>query len=481
MGHLPGSLSLPAVPAGMTRQRSLLFLVCLFGLVVLWAWRLPQMTVLEAANTEATRVPVLHRSPDLSDPEAPFVGWPLARVCRETAWTPGLVFVCDNNSGGIGNIRNFMLTCIRYAIEAGATGLVMPRIRTRSSDDLADLMKEYRDFGYFFDEAYFRTSLTISCPRITIYNTTEDVPNASKPFRSHPLTPRNLGLRGGCDKRDLNRHTDLFATRFHSWLLDESKHSSLPPVSASHPRAVRLNWGVQWDWPVYRDGPEFVASYGGLLRFRSDILRLGKTVAAEARAFSSLSRSAVTDDGWHQKIRRRSWRERAAGGPTATGYVGFHLRSENDALSAWPTFDDQASGYLQAASHRGFGAGYLATGNRTEAQKFVEKARSQNRIRVATKHDLLRNRRADLEALEALSWDQQALVDFVVLLYCDYFLGVSPSSFSINVALKRHVKKEGLYTRPWRVGGQGDVRSWLLGKFDRYWDDWLFMYDSIWP
>lgn len=40
---------------------------------------------------------------------------------------PGLVFMCDNNFGGIGNIRNFIFTCVRYEFDAGATDIIPPK------------------------------------------------------------------------------------------------------------------------------------------------------------------------------------------------------------------------------------------------------------------------------------------------------------------------------------------------------------------
>jgi len=83
-----------------------------------------------------------------------YVGWPLERVCKESEFTPGLVFVCDNNSGGIGNIRNFILTCIRYAIDAGASGLILPKIQRRSEEELSNLFSTtFQPFEYFFDES----------------------------------------------------------------------------------------------------------------------------------------------------------------------------------------------------------------------------------------------------------------------------------------------------------------------------------------
>jgi hypothetical protein len=44
--------------------------------------------------------------------------------------------------------------------------------------------------------------------------------------------------------------------------------------------------------------------------------------------------------------------------------------------------------------------------------------------------------------LKGLSFDQQALVDYLVLLKSSQFAGVGHSSFAWNIALKRHVFAE---------------------------------------
>ncbi|TPX16842.1 uncharacterized protein E0L32_003404 [Thyridium curvatum] len=345
------------------------------------------------------------------------------------------------------NIRNFILTCLRYAIEAGATGLVMPQIETRSDSDLAELFKGYRPFSYFFNETHFRDVLTTSCPQITIYNTVDDVPNL-KNTRPEMVTPKHYGLRGGCDRRDLNRHTDMFGPRFRDWLEETASRFKIHPLSTAHPRLVRLNWGVQWEWPVWKDGPEFANSFGTILRFRQDLLDMG------TRAVLATRRLATGGQG---------------------EYLGAHLRTEHDALKGWPDFKNQSMAYLREGDKRGHKTVYLATGNSTEASKFKAKARSQYRMRVVTKNELFEFQKDDLQLLRSLSWDQQALVDYIVLLGSSYFVGVSPSSFSMSVALKRHLKTGGLYTRPWRVGRDGDGRSCLVGRYDSYWEDWLFI------
>ncbi|KAL2021727.1 hypothetical protein VTK56DRAFT_6670 [Thermocarpiscus australiensis] len=442
-------------------SRSALLLACFVSLATLWSCRLPKICLYGDGNVDPKFPPQSRQNIDLSKADSPFISWPLERVCREsTTWTPGIVFVCDNNSGGIGNIRNYILTCIRYAIEAGATGLVLPQIRTRSEKDLSNIMLEHRGFDYFFDESHFRRSLLTSCPRFTLYSSTDDVPHAPIPFKAEEITPHNFGRRGGCDKRELNKHTDRFGEQFSKHIRNTADEFKLPPPSIEHPRIIRFSWGVQWDWPVFRDGPEFVATYGGLLRFRQDILDLGRKVTAHMRQYAA---------------------GRAEGGGGSRSFVGMHLRTENDALSRWPKYDEQSEAYLHRAAAMNFGAAYLATGNKTEARKLATAAADRHDIAVITKHELLRDHAEDLAALEAFTWDQQALIDFIVLLDSDYFLGVSPSSFSMNVALKRHLQAEGLYTRPWKIGGDGDGRSWLVGNYEHYWEDWLFMFDSLWP
>ncbi len=435
----------------------------------------------------AAGYPAGHRadSVDLSHPDAPFVAWPLGRLCAETTWVPGLVFMCDNNSGGIGNIRNFVLTCLRYAIEAGATGFVLPQIETRSEADLAHLFGGRRPFDYFFDVEHFRRGLAEACPSLTLYNQASDVPYLAdsaettqndhgaehlRPqtphgIRPEDIRPKALGLRGGCDYRDLNRHTDAFRARFHTWLAQSAAELALPPTDLRHPRLVQPVWGVQWEWPVAKDGPALANSLGGLLRLRRDVLLLGREAAAAMRRSSG------------RKGHRR--------------FYGVHLRTEHDALAFWPPFDKQVTAFLETLREKqaveGVDAVYLATGNASEAARFVERARSEvstlGPLRIVTKDALLKDHVQLNQRLQSLTWDQQALVDFVVLLSCDFFVGVSPSSFSMTVAAKRHlaVGGDGLYTRPWRVDGEGDARSRLVGNYSGYWDDWLFMYDTLWP
>ncbi|KAI1326124.1 hypothetical protein F5Y16DRAFT_375831 [Xylariaceae sp. FL0255] len=441
-------------------------------------WSPPQAPLYPQISSASPVIP--GNEIDLSQPDAPFVGWPLQRVCDEATWVDGLVFICDNNSGGIGNIRNYIQTCLRYALEAGATGLVIPKIRKRSEEDIADLFTDYLPFSYMFDEKRFRDAFGDNCPQITLYDDIKDIPGVNvvggkgkgKGKKSKDkdkskgagegyediepkidtIAPKDFGNREGCDWQDQNRHTDRFGDTFRKWLSDE-EHGH--PPSKAKPRLVRFKWGVLWDWQIYRDGPEFAASFGGILKFNDKLLRLGKKTLERMHAFA---RADGVADG---------------------SFLGIHLRSESDALGFWPSYDMQSDAYIEQAQKRGFQTAYLATGNLTEADKFIDGAIEMAQMKIVTKADLLSG--PDLDELEELSWDQQGLVDHVVLLGAKFFVGTMPSSFSVYMAMKRHLKTGGLYTRPYKVGTEGDGYSFLVGNYERYWQGWLFMFDGMWP
>lgn len=53
--------------------------------------------------------------------DGPFDNRTLIELCRTREWTPGLIFKCEAPQGGIGNVRNVFLNCLRYTIEAGGS------------------------------------------------------------------------------------------------------------------------------------------------------------------------------------------------------------------------------------------------------------------------------------------------------------------------------------------------------------------------
>lgn len=96
-------------------------------------------------------------------------------ICADTEWDPALVFTCSESVGGIGNIRNSILNCVRFAISAGAA-LVEPAIVLRNDADSTEIRTSVKtDMGYMLDPAHFRESLRISCPGKKVYDRIEDL------------------------------------------------------------------------------------------------------------------------------------------------------------------------------------------------------------------------------------------------------------------------------------------------------------------
>lgn len=188
---------------------------------------------------------------DLSDPDAPFIGWPLKRACDEVEdWVEGVTFLCDNNFGGVGNVRNFILTCIRYAIEAGATGIVMPGIRKRKDDDIKIIFdsSDIRPFNYLFDEVNFRQAMGENCPQLTIYDDWTKVPHirylsdGSGSPEVQKIDPRQMDREWGdtekCDFAELDHQTDRFGSELLNFTVTPPLSSPCSLLRVPHPTSV---------------------------------------------------------------------------------------------------------------------------------------------------------------------------------------------------------------------------------------------------
>jgi hypothetical protein len=171
-------------------------------------------------------------------------------------------------------------------------------------------------------------------------------------------------------------------------------------------------------------------------------------------------------------------------------FYGAHLRTAVDAQAAhWTPFSTQSSNYLSQAALRNLSTIYLASGNPSDVDLFTVLA-SNISIAVETKQSLLggdlssisdeygneiRRERHGAKGFEAewgvlngLTWDQQGLVDYEVLLRSSSFGGIWESSFSWNVAMRRHVSIEGGTWIPLPPGPRfEDAASIVFGPRER--------------
>lgn len=69
-----------------------------------------------------------------------FNGSGISELCGSKQWTKDLILSCESPPGGVGNVKNAHLNCIRFAIEMGGTPSPSPQV---SPPYLACLVDSY--------------------------------------------------------------------------------------------------------------------------------------------------------------------------------------------------------------------------------------------------------------------------------------------------------------------------------------------------
>ena len=338
-------------------------------------------------------------------------------ICGETQWNSSVIFTCDNSVGGIGNIRNSILNCVRYAISAGGS-LVVPQIIVRDAADIARIRTgERTSMDYMFDVPHFMQSLHLSCPGLRLYPKTEDIPNRPDAKNLIALLPESIV--DAIPKTGL-RNPEQWRGTFYTWLEQFQSSDELKIVELGR---------SYLQYPIHSDGEAFATTFGSILKFRSDVRVLATTTLRALGDKFNLGFKGNLDE----PVLKNS-------------YFGAHLRTEKDAKEGWPggdwkysRYDTQSALYLEQASKSNTSVIYVSSGDLNEIHTFSKDAESI-RMPVTSKSDLLSGK--DKAELEAMAWDQQGLVDFLVMLKSSDFAGVGHSSFAWNIALKRHVYAE---------------------------------------
>lgn len=300
-----------------------------------------------------------------------------------------------------GNVRNDVIATLRYAIEAGVA-IIGPFINQRAPD-LIKLDTDIEiDVSHFFDLAFMRTKLANACPKLRFFNSREDFEKASTgPTLNITASPRDLPQ-------------------------DKGPVTSISPAFDAQPVPAGSNLRVIFPapfiyLPVCIDGAPFADSIGGFIPFRQDAQRLAAAV------LSTLA--------W----RYNPHLDNSSPASTPPAFFGAHLRTAADAKAAgFPGYERQAPRYFEIAKAHNLTSVFVASGDYNATKQFIADGLLQDPpLNVMTKYDLLD--RADVKLLDGMGWDQQALVDYLVLVASSYFAGTARSSFSANVAVKRRV------------------------------------------
>lgn len=372
---------------------------------------------------------------------------PIHEVCAKTQWANDVVFTCDNSVGGIGNVRNSILICTRLAISAGAS-LVLPNIVVRNRDDITQIRTgQTTTMDYMFDTQHYVQSLRLSCPGLKIYDNIEHVPNIHAMHGPLALQPE-----------DLQEHTDQglphpesWAADFKAWLERETMGTNFNTANPTRTTIVALGRSYLI-FPIYSDGKEFAHSFGNILQFRQDVRQLATEVII------NLLRNHTLLDNYNGKDNI-----------IADTYLAAHLRTEKDATEGWPAdhwgwsaYAKQSEAYINQTLGDGLNLMYVASGDLEQLTRFTTDAALRN-ITVETKHRLLPD--SSLSLLKQMSFDQQGLVDFLVMLKASDFSGVAHSSFAWSIALKRHTwsrRKDQLHLKG--VNTLSDELSQIYGQ-----------------
>lgn len=371
-------------------------------------------------------------------------------ICHKNKPSPGLVVQCAPGTGGVGNIRSYMLHCTRFAMEAGAS-MVVPRFHRRGRSDLFELNGELADFEHFFDKAHFKSSIQQMCPHMVVH---DEVDRQAGAWAENVTA--ELGIPGFAGSISNSKTTNSISWRdeFGAWLEKKTKDAVGRPVllTSGDPGRGRA---------VLDDGFEFYYAFGRILDFRPDVRRLA------AVALHALSQRSVLHFDPSENI-------------MAGTYMGAHIRTSKDAVKAgWPVdFEQQTDWYLNQTRSANLSVVYAAGGNDLDLDRFARKAASEG-IECVTKYDLLSGN--DMKELENLVWDQKALLDFEILLRSAQYGGFARSSFAHNVAFRRHYNSKVDWETSFGDPNDhfADELSRVYGRYDGGWEDETVR--TMWP
>ncbi|KAJ0167057.1 hypothetical protein CTA2_4617 [Colletotrichum tanaceti] len=324
--------------------------------------------------------------------------------------------------------------------------------------------------AYLFDVGHFVESLRLSCPQLRLYNSTNDATKAiglpttfTMGFFPELLDEIKMTKSSGIA---LLTHPERWKKKLYEWLGEAD--TSMGPTGRQTKGPFVLELGRSYlSFPVSFDPDDFVASFGNILKFRADTRQLATTTLrrmAERFNFESTLRKGVAAAGTSLPSAENP-------GVLENAYFGAHLRVEKDAMFywdpngdywGWTKYDKQTAAYTEQATKANLSLIYVASGETEHVERFRNESATRG-ITVINKQDVLGK---DVEKLDRLKWDQQALVDFLVMLRASQFGGMSHSSFAWNVALKRHLHVKDAANKSHLDGPQmlSDELSQVYGK-----------------
>ncbi|TQN69655.1 hypothetical protein CSHISOI_05830 [Colletotrichum shisoi] len=360
----------------------------------------------------------------------------LETLCNQGSrvWNPNVIIECPLLDGGFGNGRLNLLQCLRYVIEAKVS-IKLPRIARRNANDVTDFRtSDHVELDYLIDDRRFLQILGNHCPNLVVHPADYDDARIRRLPIINPLN--DLQLESFSEENmppifAVPTHPELWPPALDKWL--ESATEGKPP-SAESPVLLGLH-SIMFLWPTSHDPPAVVRHFSELVRPRDEVRLLA------AAALQRMQQQFNVHIGFRTSDEPRA-RDNA--------FVGVHLRVEKDSIDyKWISYEDQFNYLDQRLRERKGNAThpavktlpdtektvlYVASGDAAGVARFAQDVAP---ITVVTKNDLLPEGTFAGASLRNMTWDQQALVDMLILEHSGYFIGVRDSTFSWHLALRR--------------------------------------------
>lgn len=296
-----------------------------------------------------------------------------------------------------------------------------------------------------YDVEYFLENWKQACPQLRAVRLEKEIP-AIPPISQAPAIKANR-VTALPRNKELMLDATGWRKGFDTWMTDNVP--AYQNMSLQEPVRVIQRVALS-HWNREAHAPDFARAFPRLFRFPDKMRRLaaaalwnmekqtGKAVVSDAVLFSDLL--MATDKSKQIDESASVVTSLGPGRLPPQGYLGAHLRVAQDAANAkWPGYEAQAPAYLDEAVASKLSVVYLATGS-AEHRKMFKADAAKRQIEVVTKEGLLD--KDELAELQSMTWDQQAIVDFEVLVHSSRFAGFVRSSFSWVVAIRRSILPE---------------------------------------
>lgn len=320
------------------------------------------------------------------------------KLCSETEWTEGLSIwchsACGNNRksfcGGLTNARSRLQTCVRWAIDVGATEIIVPHVVGRRANFQVDAFGGLICSDEWMDLSRLNDTLQANCPRLRVRTCPSDVDQGVHV------------IEGGRGWNQLDIEGS-YKGSFHSMIDSTLKKENLDFASISAVEPVLLRWGdsyLGWNYSASGELGTIQSELFRAINYEPTLLEMGNVILRSPKLRSG-------------------------------AFIGVHFRGEADWPGSWGSADDQIKLYtaeMQRIRSTKEGKNvkdvYVSCGDKKAIERFREHLTPLG-FDVHDKSTLLEDDQEMLARVEGLYFDMKAVVDYQLLSNAKYFMGVS--------------------------------------------------------